>query len=231
MKTIILLIETAAQVCSVALASDGVVIGHKFTNDQKKSQEVINDLIAQIFEELSFSINQLSAVAISGGPGSYTGLRVGASCAKGICYALDIPLIHIDSMSSMIEGIKKRYNQLDYDIFFPMIDARRMEVFCRAEDKAGNCILETNHQFLDQQFLESIIENRNALFFGNGASKVKSILPNYKTLIEDFMPSAEDIAQISYQKFLSASFESIAYYEPRYLKEVFISAKKEVKTT
>jgi tRNA threonylcarbamoyladenosine biosynthesis protein TsaB len=229
MKTIILLIETAAQVCSVALAIDGVVVAHKFTNDQKKSQEVINELIAQMFDEHSFSINQLSAVAISGGPGSYTGLRVGASCAKGICYALDIPLIHIDSVFSMIEGIKKRYNELEYDIYFPMIDARRMEVFCRAEDKKGNCILETNHQFIDEKFLEEVIGNKKTLFFGNGAFKIKSILPNCKTIFEDFIPSAEDIAKISYQKFLSASFESIAYYEPRYLKEVFISAKKESK--
>lgn len=226
MNNVLLLIETAAQVCSVALANNGEVISHKTEHDQKKSLEVINDLIEQMFSEVEFSFKDLKAVGISGGPGSYTGLRVGASCAKGICYALDIPLIQIDSLTSMIEGVKERYKKDKYEIYFPMIDARRMEVFCRAEDLNGSCILETNHQFLEHILLADFFSGKKVLFFGNGAFKVKNIIPNIETIFDEFIPSAIDLAQLAHQKFKDSSFQSTAYYEPKYLKEVFISSKR-----
>lgn len=225
MKSLLLLIETADKVCSVALAQNGQIISVKTETNQNKSLEIINLLIDQLFTDTGFSIKALNGVAISAGPGSYTGLRVGASCAKGICYALSIPLIQVDTLSAMIVGVKSRYQQSDYDTYIPMIDARRTEVFCRVEARDKTLILETGHQFLDQTFMESIKNNKKTIFFGSGASKVKIENPLIDFVFDGFELSADDLAPMAFLKYQEQAFESVAYFEPKYMKEVYISSR------
>lgn len=209
------------QVCSLALANEGQVIATRINVETNRSMELINILIEEIFQEVKIPINNMSAVAISGGPGSYTGLRVGASCAKGLCYALGIPLIHISGLDGMIEGIQQRYAKKN-KCLVPLIDARREEVFATVVLE-GNIILNAAHYTVDEAFLHKFEAINDVLFFGTGSSKslLQQKFPD--NIFSDFIPNAEDLIIISYNKFIAQEFEDIAYYEPQYLKEVYFT--------
>lgn len=225
----ILQIETATTSCSVALARDGKLVDFKQINARNIHAEVITLYIDELLKNQSLGYSDLDAIAVSSGPGSYTGLRIGVSTAKGLCFALDKPLIAIETLEAMAYGVitaggfKPDTNLL----LCPMIDARRMEVYTALFDTAGNRTRETAADIIDEQSFSSYLENHKILFFGDGAEKCKDTLgsnPN-ALFLDDFANSAIHLTSKATQKFALAQFEDVAYYEPFYLKD-FIAGKK-----
>lgn len=213
----ILNIETSTKNCSVSLAKDGKIIALKEIAEQNFTHsEKLHLFIDEVIKKAGISYKDLSAMALSKGPGSYTGLRIGTSTAKGLCFALDIPLIALDSL----EILAKQVN-LDNGLIIPMIDARRMEVYTAIFDQNHNKISETKALVIDENSFSDISEK--ACFIGDGAEKCKEVLTkeNFIFLPEIIYPSANEISELSYQKFQQKAFEDIAYFEPFYVKEFF----------
>lgn len=216
----ILNIETATKNCSVSVAKNGVTILCKEIAEQGYSHaERLHVFINEIISEAGIELSDLSAIAVSQGPGSYTGLRIGVSAAKGLCYALDLPLIAIDTLASLA-------NQVNANDGFviPMIDARRMEVYSAIFNSQKEKIREVRAEVLSEDSFSTITET--IYFIGDSNEKAKSILskPNYVFLEGIQFPSAKEMSSLSYQKFLNNEFEDVAYFEPYYLKD-FMFAK------
>jgi len=159
-------------------------------------------------------------VAVSGGPGSYTGLRIGVSTAKGLCYGSDIPLIALDTLKIMFAAAVKQTDDSDNSLFCPMIDARRMEVYCEIFDHKGNTVREVSAEIINEASFRDILQDRVVYFFGNGSDKCREIIhhPNAR-LIDDITPLAENMISLAKEAFNKKEFSDVAYYEPFYLKE------------
>ena len=216
----ILNIETATKNCSVSVAKNGVTILCKEIADQGYSHaERLHVFINEIISEAGIELSDLSAIAVSQGPGSYTGLRIGVSAAKGLCYALDLPLIAIDTLASLANQVNAKDG-----FVIPMIDARRMEVYSAIFNSEKEKIREVRAEVLTEDSFSTITET--IYFIGDSNEKAKSILskPNYIFLDGIQFPSAKEMSSISYQKFLNNKFEDVAYFEPYYLKD-FMFAK------
>ncbi|MDP9077498.1 MAG: tRNA (adenosine(37)-N6)-threonylcarbamoyltransferase complex dimerization subunit type 1 TsaB [Bacteroidota bacterium] len=227
----ILQIETATTSCSVALAKDGNVLAFKEVNGRNLHAEVITRFIEAILAEVGASYNDLDAIAVSCGPGSYTGLRIGISTAKGLCFALDKPLIAIETLAAMADGVigMEEYATTESLLLCPMIDARRMEVYTAIFDKKGDVIKSTAAEIIDETSFADILKTNKILFFGDGAEKCFNVLkqnPNALYLPE-FVNSAKDLTKKAAEKFADKDFEDVAYFEPYYLKD-FIAGKKSV---
>jgi tRNA threonylcarbamoyladenosine biosynthesis protein TsaB len=223
----ILQIETATTSCSVALAKQGQVLAFKEINQRNIHAEVITVYIEEILAQCNVSYAQLDAIAVSCGPGSYTGLRIGVSTAKGLCFSLDKPLIAVETLAAMAKGVATD-NSLDSDVLLcPMIDARRMEVYTAIFNQAGNVIKPTAAEIIDENSFAGILAENKVLFFGDGADKCKETLggnPN-AVFLPNFANSATHLTQIALDKFNRADFVDVAYFEPYYLKD-FIAGKK-----
>jgi len=220
----ILLIESGTNVCSVAIAAKSELIGIKESIDEKGHAAQLTVFIDQLIKETGISIAQLDAVAISKGPGSYTGLRIGVSAAKGICYAAEIPLISIGSLDSMASGAIIKYQSIiednDIDLLCPMIDARRMEVYTALYNTNLQRTNEIQALVVDENTFIEWFENKKILFFGNGSSKCKEILKHHNALfIDDFLPSAQFMIPLAQDALNHKRFEDVAYFEPYYLKD------------
>jgi len=217
---LLLHLETATKVCSVALSNENEIIGIKETNEQKSCSNVITVFIDELLKENKVNPQELDAIVVSKGPGSYTGLRIGVSTAKGLCYSLDKPLIAINTLRSMANNIIKQNNTTD-TLICPMIDARRMEVFTALFDNQMNQIESTSAKVLDERSYQDQLNNNSILFFGDGSNKFKElILKNENAkFIEDFELSARSMVELALEKFKKCKFEDIAYFEPFYLKE------------
>ena len=229
MTNMILQIETATSACSVALAQDGKVLAFKQVNERNIHAEVITVFIDDLVTSGGLKYNELDAIAVSCGPGSYTGLRIGVSTAKGLCFALEKPLIAIETLAAMadcmvdIEGYEKDDNLL----LCPMIDARRMEVFTAIFTMDGQSVRPTAAEIIDENSFADLLANNKILFFGDGAEKCRSVLgrnPN-ALFFEGFVNSAACLTKRALHKFLTKEFEDVAYFEPYYLKD-FIAGKK-----
>jgi tRNA threonylcarbamoyladenosine biosynthesis protein TsaB len=222
----ILQLETATTVCSVALAKDGVIAACKQLDERNIHAEVITVFIEELIASAAIQFNDLDAIAVSCGPGSYTGLRIGISTAKGLCFGLGKPLIAIETLEAMAHGIIAR--DLYKDILLcPMIDARRMEVYTALFDTSGRRIKPTTAEIIDAGSFSETLQNNKVLFFGDGAEKCRSVLggnPNAQFL-PGFANSAIDLTQLAIRKFKNKDFEDVAYFEPYYLKD-FIAGKK-----
>ena len=223
---LILNIETSTTLCSVALAKAGKIIAIKEVNDGYTHAENLHVFIEEVLAKAGKSTKDLSAVAVGSGPGSYTGLRIGVSAAKGLAYALQIPLVAVNSLQIMT-AMAVQKNKSDI-LFCPMLDARRMEVYAAIFDKELNTVKETSAQILPEalSFFET---GKPICFFGDGMPKCKELLekiPN-SVFLEGIVPSASALAELSYQKHLNGQFEDVAYFEPFYLKNFLISSKSE----
>lgn len=186
---------------------------------EKSHSELLACLIKDIISYCGITLGQLSAVAISKGPGSYTGLRIGTSTAKGLCFSLDVPLIAINTLEAMTYGIKK-FN-LREALLCPMLDARRMEVYCSIIDSNFKIIKATYAAIIDENSFKGLLNDREMLFFGDGAAKCEKVLgkdPNAR-FIHDVRPSASGVGYLATAKFAQGSFEDLAYFEPFYLKD------------
>lgn len=214
----ILHIETSGKTCSVALANEGELLNVvENTPDKFQHAEVLNIYIEQCLSEAKVSLHGLSAICISKGPGSFTGLRIGASTAKGLCYALDIPLIAVDTLKGMLSFFLERYLG-NATSFLPMIDARRMEVYTTTYDSSGSVTKELQPLIINETTFEN--EKESFVLFGDGADKLTEIpLPNFGEISLGFKPTAQGLIKDAYQKFLAKEFEDVAYFTPNYLKE------------
>ncbi|OGS80742.1 MAG: tRNA (adenosine(37)-N6)-threonylcarbamoyltransferase complex dimerization subunit type 1 TsaB [Flavobacteria bacterium RIFCSPLOWO2_12_FULL_31_7] len=219
---LILNIETATKNCSVALAKDGKTLAIREIATQNFSHaEKLHVFIEELFLETNLKLQDLSAIAVSQGPGSYTGLRIGVSAAKGLCYALSVPLIAVDTLELLARKIS-----VSDGIIVPMIDARRMEVFGAFFDTNFNKIRETKAEIIDETSYQDI--QQTMYLIGDGAMKFKDVLTDAKFQYypELEFPSANEMASVSFQKFQNNQFEDVAYFEPFYLKDFVMLTKK-----
>ena len=227
----IICIETATNLCSVALCDSAGVLSLKESNDLKSHASLLTLFIGDIFKETGVSASDLEAVAVSKGPGSYTGLRIGVSVAKGIAYAASIPLIGIDTTLSMFMGMAekiKKEGRLDTDtLFCPMLDARRMEVYSALYDNSGTRIKDISAEIITGDSFMSLPESKRIIFFGDGASKCRDIIKRADSeFVNDFVMSASHMHIPAYRALESKQFEDVAYFEPFYLKDFITTTQR-----
>jgi tRNA threonylcarbamoyladenosine biosynthesis protein TsaB len=229
--SLLLQIETATASCSVALANDGKLLAVKEINARNVHAEVITLFIDELIQQTNIIYNNLDAIAVSCGPGSYTGLRIGVSTAKGLCFALDKPLIAIDTLEAMAAGVmgSKGFDPDAGMLLCPMIDARRMEVFTAIFNQDGEKIKPTAAEIIDENSFAGLLETNRVLFFGDGAEKCRTVLgKNANALIlPEFINSAAYMTHKAFEKFNDNDFEDVGYFEPYYLKD-FVAGKKAV---
>lgn len=225
----ILLIETATSACSVGLVNSEGSVFVRESFKQRSHAELITVFIEEVVQEAGIDINEIDAVAVSMGPGSYTGLRIGVSTAKGVCYALGKPLIAIDTLQAMAAGMIAQSEDKQM-LFAPMIDARRMEVYTAIFNAEIQKLNATEALIVDESAFQQWLSDSKVLFFGDGAAKCKPVISTHaKALfVNDFHPSVNYMAALAIDKFKAGMFENTAYFEPYYLKD-FIAAPPRVK--
>jgi tRNA threonylcarbamoyladenosine biosynthesis protein TsaB len=214
--SLILLIESSSRNCSVGIAENGqLLFSEELSMDQYVHAEKLHLFADEVMRKANKTWSQLTAVSVGRGPGSYTGLRIGISAAKGICFSLSIPLIAIDTLDLL--ALWAIEHHAGFDLYCPMIDARRMEVYTRTFNESGQSLDETRAVILDEIFYNKLKENK-VLFIGDGAFKcAESGIKNQH--IVSIEPSVRMMAKLSEQKFTQSHFENLAYFEPFYLKD------------
>ncbi len=228
---LIILIETATEVCSVALAFDGHLVSLRETNQGNSHSANVAVFIEEVLKEAGKTPKDLDAVAVSKGPGSYTGLRIGVSSAKGLSYGLKIPLISIDTLLAITYGVLESHSVNKANtLFCPMIDARRMEVYSAFYDAHLREIRIVQADIVDENIYLDFLNQQTVYFFGNGSQKCKEVLSKHANahFIENIQLSAVHMMYFAEEKFKKKEFENSAYFEPFYLKD-FIAAKPVVK--
>ncbi len=225
MSTYILNIETATTNCSVSLSQDGETIVLKEDYDKNYSHaERLHIYIDEVLKEAKMSSRNIEAIAVSKGPGSYTGLRIGVSAAKGLCYALDKPLISVSTLEALAHQVT-----CDEGVIISMLDARRMEVYSAVFDADYNQIRETEAQILDESSFKDYLEAGNVYFIGNGVEKAKTLIKHPNAIfIDGKLPSANEMSLLAYNKYKINDTEDVAYFEPYYLKD-FVALKPKPK--
>jgi len=211
----ILCIETASTNCSIAIGVNGKLLALKEDYDSSYSHaERLHNFIKEILDENGLELSDLDAIAVSKGPGSYTGLRIGVSAAKGLCFALDLPLISVATLTSLANQVEKE------GTIIPMMDARRMEVYTAVFDKDKHQIEDTSAKILDSESYKEYLDEQVVYFIGSGVEKFKKICehPNAR-YIEDVLPSSAQMIALATIKHKKSDFEDVAYFEPYYLKD------------
>ncbi|RKD91858.1 tRNA (adenosine(37)-N6)-threonylcarbamoyltransferase complex dimerization subunit type 1 TsaB [Mangrovibacterium diazotrophicum] len=225
-----LLIESSTSVCSVALAKDGELVDLQESSEGQNHAKLLAEFVNEVLKRQNITSDQLSAVAISEGPGSYTGLRIGVSLAKGICYANQIPLIPVSPLQSMCEQVIVRQAELGIEslentLLIPMMDARRMEVYTASYDSGNHLIKPVSAEIIDEQSFLADLEKQKVLFFGNGADKCKDVIKHANAaFVSDIHTSAQFMCKLAWKAFQKEQFADLAYFEPFYLKD-FIAGK------
>lgn len=229
MSSIILHIETSTNVCSVALSENGNCLFSKSNAEGMNHAALLSVFIAEALEVLKPTNRKPDAVAVSSGPGSYTGLRIGVSTAKGLCYGYDIPLISVSTLEVLTAQALQTVKDAGESLFCPMIDARRMEVYAAVYNAKGEMKREISADIIDSDSYYEILANQSVYFFGNGADKCKTTLthPNAR-FIDDMVPLAENMIPLAGVAFAEKRFEDVAYFEPFYLKEFHTTAPKKI---
>ena len=218
----LLCIETATSICSVALTDKGNIITFREINEGFSHAEKLTVFISEVLEEAGKKFKDLDAVAVSCGPGSYTGLRIGVSVAKGLCLAADKPLISISTLEAMASGAREKIKISNSEILFcPMIDARRMEVYTALYDLQLNCLHPSSAIVVTEDLLADKRIGKTVYYFGNGAEKCRTILESQKEFVfyPEIFPSAKYMAGLALEKFNDTQFENLSLFEPFYLKE------------
>jgi tRNA threonylcarbamoyladenosine biosynthesis protein TsaB len=229
----ILSLETATSVCSAALHNDGKLMASMEYHVAQSTASKLSVMIDQLLKLASVQPLQLTAIAVSAGPGSYTGLRIGVATAKGLCYALNVPLLSVNTLelmayqaapfihSSSMEGSR------DEMLLCPMLDARRMEVYTMLVDSQLKIIESIEAKVLDESSYQSWLNRNKILFFGNGSDKCKSVFKSGNAIfIPNIVPSASALGELAFQKLRTSSFEDLASYEPYYLKDFMVKKPK-----
>lgn len=220
--SIILNIDTAVQSSSICLAENDQSISVKVNPSQKDSASWLHIAIKEILEETHFNFQQIDAIAVSEGPGSYTGLRVGMATAKGLCYVMNKPLITINTLQMMASDARDKHQGL----LSPMIDARRMEVFTAVFDQELQFILPPANLILNENSFNDLLRENSILFFGNGAHKFQQIIQHPNALFASVDFDASAMIELSYKRFLRGEFADLAYSQPFYGKDFHSSVKQ-----
>ena len=218
---LILNIDTAVDVASLCLAKDEAVLSIVKNESQKDHASWLHIAIKDTFEKNNLELRSVDAIAITGGPGSYTGLRIGMATAKGICYALKKPLIGLNTLLVMANAAKKE----NADLLCPLIDARRMEVFTAIYTKELQIVKEPAAITLNENSFDEYLSANSICFFGNGSNKFKAIIKQDKGIFKDLKPDASSMISLSEKKFTGKEFTDLAYAEPLYLKEFYTPSR------
>lgn len=215
----ILCLETSTDVCSVALFADDRLVNNREVHEPQAHAAKLGVFVQEVLNESGVTPDKLSTVAVSEGPGSYTGLRIGVSTAKGLAFALNIPLIAVGTLELMASAVEGG------DWLCPMIDARRMEVYCALFDETGRLVEKPYAKVIDAEAFSELLAERRIKFFGNGAMKCRAVLthPN-AVFVEGVVPRAAHMGKLASERFAARQFVDLASFEPVYLKE--FAAKK-----
>ena len=235
---VLLHIETTTKACSAGISRDGRMVSLRESVDKDYAHSsLLTVFIEKLLSKTGTAPSQLDAIVVSSGPGSYTGLRIGTSVAKGLCYALDISLIAVNTMralavvaSKKVKARKDLLSPKSLEVFYcPMIDARRMEVYCALFDSMFNQIGETKAAIIDGDSFKKELENKKIIFFGDGAEKCNSVIQSENALfLKEIWPSATGMIPEAEAKWNQKDFVDLAYFEPFYLKD-FVAGKPKVK--
>lgn len=222
---LLLALETSSPVCSVALYQDAQLLGLSELRIEKSHSSHITVLIEQLLANTGHRREELSAIVISGGPGSYTGLRIGGATAKGLCYSLDIPLVEVSTLHGMAREVISYSAAPEKYLYCPMLDARRMEVFTCLLDHELREILPIEPLILKEDSLADRLKEQKIIFFGSGSAKWKTLLSDHPQafFVHQVIPNAKFIGELGWARYYAKQFEDLAYYEPFYLKEVYIT--------
>lgn len=231
---LILCIETGTDICSVGLSRDGELVSLRESDEGRDHAKRVGVFVDELLRETGIAPDELDAIAVGMGPGSYTGLRIGVSFAKGICYGLQIPLVAVGSLDALAEvaiedneaGILdvKDWNDA---VLCPMVDARRMEVYTRLFNAAGEPLSEVSAEIVTEESFAEWRKDRQLVIFGNGAAKCREILPDATYV--NITPSARGLARLAERRLQEGKTEDIAYFEPFYLKDfIVIPSKKKL---
>ena len=225
MSSLILNIETATTNCSVSLAKDGDTIALLEEDDKNYSHsERLHVYINDVLVKANVSLKEIDAVAVSKGPGSYTGLRIGVSAAKGLCFSLNIPLISVHTLEALSHQIN-----IDDGFIVPMLDARRMEVYSSIYNHNHETVRGTEAQILDENSFQDLLNQNEVYFIGSGVEKTKELIQHKNArFIDGKLPSANEMSVLSYYKYKKSDIENVAYFEPYYLKD-FVALKPKSK--
>jgi tRNA threonylcarbamoyladenosine biosynthesis protein TsaB len=225
--SLILSLETSAKVCSVAIHDDARLIATSEIHVEQSHASKLASLIDELIKLVGIEMNQLGGVAISSGPGSYTGLRIGTSTAKGLCFSLNIPLISIGSLELLAYQMKE-YN-LHQAYLCPMIDARRMEVYCLMSDSSLRIIHPTEAKVIDESSFKEYLDKSKVIFFGDGSDKcTDKIIHDNAFFINGVYPKASHLGFMAFEKFKRNEVENLVNFEPHYLKEFMIKQPKPI---
>lgn len=222
--SLILNIDTAIDKASVCLAKEEEVIGLMMNDDPRDHAAWLHPAIVELLQKNDCPVTKLDAIAVSIGPGSYTGLRVGLSAAKGFCYALNIPLITVNTLEMIAFAVKEE--AAGVDLICPMIDARRMEVFTAQYDKTLKEKVSPHAMILDERSLAAILSTNRVLFCGNGSNKARSFLSDPHAFFTITESNASHLAFLSVNRFRKKEFAELAYTEPLYLKEFYTPSSR-----
>lgn len=230
MLSLILSLETSSSVCSVALHQlmDGNLVGQSELRLEKSHSSHLSVLISQLLENSQHTLQDVAAVAVSDGPGSYTGLRIGAAAAKGLCYALDVPLVAVSTLQALARQVAVSTAYSETTLFCPMLDARRMEVYAALYTHDGQQVLAPTPLLLDSDTLAEQLAHHPVLCFGSGASKFQPLVANNPNamFLTGIEPSAVAVGMLALEAYQRKDYRDVAYYEPFYLKEVYTTTPK-----
>lgn len=222
--SLILSIETATNVCSIALHDKGELLGLAESCEPNSHGKLIMGMVDKVLNDTRCKRGDLKAIGVSKGPGSYTGLRIGISTAKGLSFGLGLPLIGVDTL----EGLAKQAATACKinDLIVPMIDARRMEVYTATYDKDLNIVRPLSPLVVEENVFESYLEKGKVIFLGDGVKKLREILKHSNSVFLDSQNSARTIGELAFKKFEKREFEDLAYFEPNYLKDFQVIKSK-----
>lgn len=224
---LILNIETSGRICSLASSRDGYVLAEKRSEEGRSHASVSGPFVDELLSMIEHNGDRLEAVAVSAGPGSYTGLRIGVSLAKGICYALDIPLIAVSTLSLLAGMASHLITSLPVPVLVrPVLDARRMEVYTALYDEKGNCLEQAHPLVVSKNSFDQELEAGSVLFIGDAVGKLKEVIHSSHAFFEEREPLARDMVPLAEQAFARHQLVDVAYFEPHYLKEFTPTVRK-----
>jgi tRNA threonylcarbamoyladenosine biosynthesis protein TsaB len=217
---LILSLDSTTAFCSVAIHLDGELIDNEMSDEPRSASSQLAVMIKKVVSRSGMSQKNLSAVAISSGPGSYTGLRIATSTAKGLCFALHIPLI---AVNSLLVITKQLISKVEAEIFCPMLDARRMEVYCALVNSKLEFLKPVEAIVLTEESFQQELKQSKIAFFGDGSEKFKRLINhNNSIFVDSIQPSAIDLGFLAYSEFKNNNFQNVEFFEPYYLKDFMI---------
>jgi tRNA threonylcarbamoyladenosine biosynthesis protein TsaB len=220
---LILSLDSTTSVCSAAIHQDGKLIESEFSSEPRAAASQLGVMVKNVIQKAQINPKELSAIAVSSGPGSYTGLRIATSTAKGLCFALDLPLIGVNSLLVLTQQVLRK---AETDFFCPMLDARRMEVYCALLDANLNFIAPVEAKVLTEESFRENLKQSKIAFFGDGSAKFKNLTNHINAVfVDSIQPSAIDLGYLAYNQYKNQKFESLDTFEPYYLKDFMIKKK------